>query len=306
MTPRTWSLPFLVAALLASVVLTFTPAQAASAMPRIMLTGGAAQVSRTYTATAYDRSFPSGSTPRYQWYRGNHQASSGSFYPISGATGKRYTLRDADHWYTVKVVVKAVRNGYVVGQNDSATTNWIMYNMAPPVLSGTPHVGQTITAKLGIWATEWDTSLWWRRTGNPIPGENRLTYKVRAADAGKEISLLAIGEYHFPNGVHPIDRYAARMRMVWGTKAILKGASNGPGKLGLTAIAYAQGAPPSAARGRLAIYDGSRLVKRTYIQRGNKVVRLSGLRRGTHKIKMVFVGGSWFAGSRVTRTFTVR
>src|SRR5680860_986501 len=280
MTPRTWSLPFLVAALLASVVLTFTPAQAASAMPRIMLTGGAAQVSRTYTATAYDRSFPSGSTPRYQWYRGNHQASSGSFYPISGATGKRYTLRDADHWYTVKVVVKAVRNGYVVGQ--------------------------TITAKLGIWATEWDTSLWWRRTGNPIPGENRLTYKVRAADAGKEISLLAIGEYHFPNGVHPIDRYAARMRMVWGTKAILKGASNGPGKLGLTAIAYAQGAPPSAARGRLAIYDGSRLVKRTYIQRGNKVVRLSGLRRGTHKIKMVFVGGSWFAGSRVTRTFTVR
>ena len=51
---------------------------------------------------------------------------------------------------------------------------------------------------------------------------------------------------------------------------------------------------------------GSRLIKRTYLKGGRKVIRFSGMRRGTHNIKMVFVSTPWFAGCRVTRTFTVR
>lgn len=302
---RKWSLSFLVSSVLASVLLTLVPAEATVAMPRILLKGGAAQVSRTYTATP-DSSYPSGSTPRYQWYRGDHHAHPDSFRPISGATDRSYTLTDADHWNTVKVVVRAVRNGSVIGERSSAPSNWIMYNMAPPVLSGTGLVGDQITATLGIWATEWETSLWWRRTGIPIPGETGLTYTPRPVDAGKEISLLAVGEYEFPNGVHPIDRYAARMRIKWGTKAILRASSPAPGKLTMTAIPYAQGSTQAAVRGRVAIYDGDRMVKRFYLLGGRKTFTLTGLRSGSHDMKMVFVSNYKYAGSRVTRTFTVR
>jgi hypothetical protein len=306
MTPRNYLVSALATGIVASGLLFAAPADAADPMPRILLTGGAAEVSRTYTATADGRAYPAGSSPQYQWYRGSKDADPYSFEPIDGATSQRYTLTDADHEHTVKVEVKAMRDGRVVGTNDSSTSNWIMLNMAPPVFSGATHVGQVIHATLGDWAQEWHTSLAWRRTGNNIAGQNGVDYRIRPADAGKELSLLAIGDYTYPNGVHPIDRYASRVRVDWATKAIMKGASKSPGKLGLTAISYAQGAKQSTVRGRVAIYDGNRLLKRAFIQHGRKVIKLKGLRSGNHSLRMVFVSNPWFAGSNVTRTFHVR
>ncbi len=275
-------------------------------MPRIMLKGGAAVVGFTYTATATERSFPAGSSPRYQWYRGSKSADPYSWKAISGATGQRYTVRDADHLKTVRVVVKAVKNGSTVGETSSSPSNYVLWRMTPPVLTGKPHVGQTITAHVGAWAREWNVNYFWRRTGRNIAGERGLAYRARAADAGKEISILAYGDYHYPDGVHPIDRYASRVRINWATKAILKGASRSKGKLGITAISYATGAKQSQVRGRLAIYDGNRMIKRTWLKGGRKVIRFKGLRTGTHRIKMVFVSNPWYAGSRVTKTFYVR
>ncbi len=306
MTPHRYLSTLVATGLVASGLLLASPAEAAEPMPRILLKGGAAQVSRTYTATPAGRAYPSATVKRYQWYRGDRDADPNSFAPIPGATGQRYTLRDADHTHTVKVVVKAVRNGRVVGETSSATSNWIMLNMAPPVLHGVGLVGERINATLGPWAQEWRTRLWWRRTGVNIPGQNGLSYRARPADAGKEISLLAIGDHRFANGVYAIDRYAARMRIKWGTRAILKGTSKGPGRLGITAISYAKGAKQSGVRGRLAIYDGNRMIKRTWLRGGRKVVRFKHLRPGYHQIKMVFVSNPWYAGSRVTRTFHVR
>jgi hypothetical protein len=306
MTPRKLLTTAIAAGVVVSGLLVATPATAAEPMPRILLKGGAAQVSRTYTATAYGSSYPSGSTQRYQWYRGAKDADPYSFDAIPGATGQRYTLKDADHMHTVKVVVKAVRNGSVVGTNSSAASNYILLNMAPPVLHGRPHVGELITATLGAWAQEWHTMLYWRRTGNNIAGQNGLTYRAKAADAGKEISLLAIGDYHYPNCVHPIDRYAARMRINWAVNAILRGTSPAKGRLGITAIAYAAGTKQYQVRGRVVIYDGKRMVKRTWLRGGRKVFRFTGLRSGSHTIRMVFVNNPFYGGSTEIRTFNVR
>src|SRR5690349_9237832 len=105
MNPRSYLSTALATAMVASLLLIAAPAGAAAAMPRIMLKGGAAVVGFTYTATATERSFPAGSSPRYQWYRGSKDADPYSWEPISGATGQRYTVRDADHMKTVRVVV---------------------------------------------------------------------------------------------------------------------------------------------------------------------------------------------------------
>ena len=303
MTPRKYFIPALTTAMVASALLIASPAHAA--MPRILLKGGAAVVGFTWTATAYGRSYPSGSSPRYQWYRGDMDNDPDSYRPIAGATGKRYKVRTADHHKRIKVKVKAVRNGRVVGQQSSAPSNYVLWRMQPAVLSGTPQVGHTIKATLGRWTEDWRVRLYWRRTGNNIRGENGLTYRTRAADAGKEISLLVMADKRYPNGVYALDRRASRMRINWGTRSILKGTSPSRGRLGLTAIVYAAGTRQSTVRGRLAIYDGRRMIKRTWLRGGRKVVRFSGLRAGKHNIKMVFVSNPWFAGSRRTRTFYV-
>ncbi len=306
MNPRRSLIAGLLTALVSSLLLIAAPAGAAAAMPVILLKGGAAVVGYTYTATPTTRAYPSGSSPRYQWYRGDKQASDYSFQAIPGATGQRYTVKDADHMHTLQVRVTAVRNGSVVGQTVSSPSNFVLLRMTPPVLTGVSTVGQTITAHVGAWAKEWNVKYYWRRTGVNIAGQNGLTYRTRPADAGKEISILALGTYHYADGVVPIDRFASRMRINWGTKAILKGASPAKGRLGITAIAYAAGAKQSTVRGRLAIYDGSRMIKRTWLRGGRKVIRFSHLRSGTHSIKMVFVSNPFFAGSRTVRTFKVR
>lgn len=304
---RSLSAAAVVAVLLTGVVGVLVPAYADAPLPRILLTGGAAQVSRTYTATATDGEWPQGTTElRYQWYRGDREATMDSFVPIAGAEQQRYTLTDDDHAHTVKVVVQAYDGSTLLAEKSSATSNWIMYNMAPPVFSGKPHVGQTITATLGPWATEWWTTLTWRRTSVPIPGENGLTYRTRPADAGKEISLLALGEYEFANGVHPIDRYASWMRIRWATKSILRARSTKRGVLRLTTIAYAAGAKQSTVRGRATIFDGQRRIKQLWVPGGRKTFNLRGLRKGPHRITMVFDQNQTFDASRTSRTFTVR
>ncbi len=304
---RSLSAAAIVAVLLTGVVGVLVPASADAPLPRILLTGGAAQVSRTYTATATDGEWPPGTTElRHQWYRGDKEATAESFVPIAGAEQQQYTLTDDDHAHTVKVVVQAYDGSTLLAERSSATSNWIMYNMAPPVLHGRPHVGQTITATLGPWATEWDTTLTWRRTSVPIPGQNGLSYKTRPADAGKEISLLALGEYTFPNGVHPIDRYASWMRIRWATKSILRARSTKRHVLRLTAIAYAAGADQSTVRGRVTLYDNGRRLKQLWVPHGRRTLDLRRLRPGRHRITMVFDQNPWFDASRTTRTFTVR
>jgi len=168
-------------------------------------------------------------------------------------------------------------------------------------------VGQLITATLGPWVEDWHYSLTWRNTGVPIPGASGRTYRARPADAGKEISLLAYGEFVYPNGVHPIDRYASRMRIRWATRSIMRGASRSHGVLRLTAIAYAAGAKQSTVRGKVTLLDGSRQVSQFWVPRGRgrKVLTLRHLSAGVHRFTMVFEQNPWFDASRSTRSFRV-
>lgn len=296
-----------VAALLAAVVGTSAPATAAVTMPNVLLKGGAAVVGFTYTATPDTGHWPAGTEIRYQWMRGDHNATTSSFVPIAGATGPSYTNTADDHDNTVKVHVQAVNGSTVVGQKDSGASNWIMWRMAPPTLNGVPHVGQVIRATLGPWVQDWDYTLTWRNTGVPIPGANGVSYRARPADAGKEISLLALGQYTYPNGVHPIDRYASRMRIRWATQSIMRGASRSRGVLRLTAIAYAAGANQAAVRGHVTLYDGKRLISQFWVPRGagRKALTLRHLRPGVHRITMAFDQNPWFDASRSTRSFRV-
>ncbi len=64
-------------------------------------------------------------------------------------------------------------------------------NTVPPMISGTPKVGKTLTASPG----EWDVaglkfSYQWQANGVDINGAKSASYKVKPKDLGKELTVV--------------------------------------------------------------------------------------------------------------------
>jgi hypothetical protein len=132
----------------------------------------------------------------YQWLRcngGGHHCSS-----IAGATQKSYALVSADAGQTIRVRVTAANaDGSASAESAataavaSGTSSAAPKNTSPPTISGTPKVGQTLTADHGSWtgnptsfAYQWqhcDVDV--LRCSN-VAGATGVTYLLRAVDVG--------------------------------------------------------------------------------------------------------------------------
>jgi hypothetical protein len=160
-----------------------------TALPTIT---GTAQVGQTLTAA------PGTWTNKptaflYQWQRCD--AAGAACAVVSGATGRTYTLTTADAGSTVSVAVIA---GNAVGKRTaiSAVTTIVAAegapaSTAPPTISGTVAVGQTLTADPGSWTgSPTSFTYQWRRCDaagagcTDIAGATSQTYTVDAADKG--------------------------------------------------------------------------------------------------------------------------
>jgi hypothetical protein len=60
-------------------------------------------------------------------------------------------------------------------------------NTSPPVITGTPAVGQTLTCQPGTWTNSPSFAFQWLRDGSPIAGAGDQTYVPVAADAGHQL-----------------------------------------------------------------------------------------------------------------------
>ena len=68
------------------------------------------------------------------------------------------------------------------------------YASAPvPGITGTPKVGQTLTAVPGSWDPEPTFGYRWYRSGSAISGATKATYKATSSDAGKTLSVKVTG-----------------------------------------------------------------------------------------------------------------
>jgi hypothetical protein len=197
-----------------------------------------------------------------------------------------------------------VRDGQVVGETWSPSSNRILYEVTAPVLSGTGYVGNTISGKLGIWTTEWDVTIWWRRGEDILPDTNSYTYKAVPADAGKSISMVGLGEYDYPNGVHPIDRRVTHQRVRWEQTLLLR-ASSSNGNLNVIMNSYAKRATQVKGSGSVSLYDGPRLLKKFWLT-GRRLMTFKGLHKGGHTLKLVFPENNFFTGKTVSTPVTVK
>jgi hypothetical protein len=129
----------------------------------------------------------------YQWQRCNADGS--SCVDIATATKKAYLLVAADVDHSVRVVVTAT-NASGHNMANSKPTNVISSNTAPrntarPTISGTPQVGEVLTADPGTWTGGVSSFAYqWQRcepNGTnciDIDGATGKTYGVRTLDVG--------------------------------------------------------------------------------------------------------------------------
>jgi hypothetical protein len=124
----------------------------------------------------------------YQWNRAGK--------PIPGATKPSYKLTVDDAGRSLTVTVTGSKPGYSpVSKTSPAKPVARIFTKKPaPRIWGKAMVGSTLRAQAGTWGPgPVKLHYQWERSGQPIAGADDVTYRLRAADAGKRITVTVTG-----------------------------------------------------------------------------------------------------------------
>lgn len=168
-----------------------------------------------------------------------------------------------------------------------------------PGLAGAPHPGSLLTASPGIWRNTTAVGLAWYRNGQFIGAAP--SYRTTRGDIGKVISVRATAADGLP-GIYSeaavVVKWKSKTRYAMASK--VKKSSRAK----LTVKVVSRPRPQGVVR----VYDGSRRIaaKKVYAKnRGKVTITLPKLRKGKHRIRVVYSGNAKVASS-VSRTKIVR
>ncbi|UFS59945.1 leucine-rich repeat domain-containing protein [Subtercola endophyticus] len=171
----------------AAVAIASSPLKQFTATPTPTISGTAV-VSHTLTAVPGSWT-PAPVTLAYQWMRGTTS--------IAGATAHTYALTNADAGQAISVRVTATEPGFVTASQTSTGTALVtggMLTVITPTLSGTPAVGQKLTASTAAWSPAPVVLTYaWLRDGVVISGATSSYHTLTTADAGHSIAVKVTG-----------------------------------------------------------------------------------------------------------------
>jgi len=149
---------------------------------------GTAKVGKKLAATV--SGWPAGTRLSYRWLVDGKV--------VAGATSASFTVRGADRGHRVQAQARGTATGY-------ATSAWVASPLsakvvagafvAPkPVITGTAKAGKTLKVKVGSWSpTPSTVQIRWS-VGGKVVKATGSTYKVRATDKGKKITVTVTGK----------------------------------------------------------------------------------------------------------------
>ncbi len=116
---------------------------------------------------------------------------------IPGANADRYTLTSAEKGKKITVTLTGSRPDYQTTTTISDPTAAVAsspFTTAPiPTISGTAQVGLTLTADPGTWEPTATLAYSWKANGKTIKGATAASYKLKAAEGGKKITVTVTG-----------------------------------------------------------------------------------------------------------------
>jgi hypothetical protein len=132
-------------------------------------------------------------TMTYQWFRDG--------VSIPGATQPTYALSSADIGAHFTATVVAEKAGFQSITMQAGADRRVIFVPAPTI-TGQNSIGKVLTAVTAAWQPGPVPMIYqWYRNGIPIPGATSVTYQLAAADAGKSVTVEAIGYIWPPNNV---------------------------------------------------------------------------------------------------------
>jgi len=240
-----------------------------------------------------------GVTTVYQWLVGGTA--------VSGATGSTFTVRSTDAGKVLQLRVTGSRTGYSPATYTSNTLTASgperLVAETPARVSGIARVGQQLTANPGTWSGNPSIAYQWLRNGTAIAGATGPAYPVKAADAGRRVSVRVTAqqtgyiEGSSTSASMLIARMTSRTSFTLADRTIRRTTSP---------RAYVTVTAPSGATitGGVYVYDGSRRIKAATMgntMRGRLTLTLPRLSRGTHYLSVRYGGNTQLLSSRTSR-----
>lgn len=223
----------------------------------------------------------------------------------SVGTGTTFTLRASDLNKQVVLEVTGRRTGYAAAVVTSAPMTvepgGALQATAPPTVTGTASVGQTVKASAGTWSqASPGFSYQWLRSGVPIPGATSSSYRLTPEDAGRDVSVTVIAtKAGFADGASTsaavaVSRMAATIsgtlkseRVKVKKKAVLSVVLSVPGL--------------ETPQGAIQVLDkGKKIAQMTMapVHKGKTSFKLTKLKKGKHKLQVVYLGNAQTFGAK--------
>ena len=239
----------------------------------------------------------------YQWLRDGQ--------PIGGANAATYTLINEDYTRAVSLRVTGRKPGFSDGSSTSnafaITAGGAVINTIAPVISGKAAPGNTLSVTGGLWSQQSEIRYQWLRQGAPIPNATGSSYNLSALDAGKQLTAMVFAKANgFAEGsasTAPVEvaRLTSTVTLALSASTVSRKTRV---KIGITvAVPYLPG-----PIGQVKVFDGAKALKTlTLLSKSNGQVswKLPKLKKGKHKIKVVYLGTPSVVGSKskVTKLF---
>ncbi|MBD8608784.1 carboxypeptidase regulatory-like domain-containing protein [Aeromicrobium sp. CFBP 8757] len=247
-------------------------------LPRII---GTPQLDVPLTATSgvYAQAV---SSITYQWFVGVSR--------VPGATGPTYVPTIADIGKAVYVELRVYSPEaamyYTPAFPDGGAVRAGAFSFsATPTVSGLPIIGRTLSASPGALTPGAAVSYQWFRDGRAITGRTARTYRVAKADYKKRITATVT--YSRPGYTTVVGQAGPSYR------AKRKGKVSARTSVRKRTVTIKVAVSPRASKrskGKIIVLENGRTLKRASVRAGTSSVKVTGLKRGRHRLTIVFDG----------------